>query len=530
MSTYVQPSNSSQVVPTYVGAIDASTSVMSRVAAMFACHENSSLNMQIKVDAGAIYDGTNLTEIAQQTSGTITAPVSNPRIDRVVIDRRTGVLQVVAGSEAVSPVPPAIPSGKLHCARISLATGQTTIANANITDERQIFTLGTTSLVFLSIGAGLTDDGSGNLKVAIGNGLGLSGNTIVVLAADSSLAVGPSGVQTNLATDPGLEVSSGLKVKPGNGLQLSASGVEVKVADTSLATSASGVQANLATNPGLEVGTGLKVKTADSSLALSASGLQANLATNPGLEVSAGLKVKPGDGIALSAGGVGVNLSATPGLEFSTAQIQVKADAANRGVSVDSNGVGMSISSMTELTTGDSSADFLPIYDTSASAHRKIKPANLGIATGKLVQRKYLSYATHQAITSSIPFDDTIPQNTEGTEVLTQAITPTKSTNILRVSVFANASGSGGNITYTLALFRDSGADAKYATGDIGTHNRVVTSSFAFEETSGVTSATTYKLRVGPEPSGTIYTNGSPSTRWFGGILAWTMIVEELEP
>ncbi len=33
-----------------------------------------------------------------QVTGTITAPAGNPRIDRVVVDRLTGVLSVVTGT------------------------------------------------------------------------------------------------------------------------------------------------------------------------------------------------------------------------------------------------------------------------------------------------------------------------------------------------------------------------------------------------------------------------------------------------
>ncbi len=71
-----------------------------------------------------------------QVTGTITAPVTNPRIDRVVCDQTTGVIAVVTGAESTTPSAPAIPAGKYPLAQILLATSTTSITNSIITDER----------------------------------------------------------------------------------------------------------------------------------------------------------------------------------------------------------------------------------------------------------------------------------------------------------------------------------------------------------------------------------------------------------
>ena len=77
-----------------------------------------------------------LTEKVAQTTGTLTAPTTDPRIDRVVIDNTTGVVSVITGVEAASPVPPALTAGKLPVCQVALAVSQTQILNADITDER----------------------------------------------------------------------------------------------------------------------------------------------------------------------------------------------------------------------------------------------------------------------------------------------------------------------------------------------------------------------------------------------------------
>lgn len=131
-----------QTPTVYKGAIDGNFAVAKRLAAAFATHEQSTPNMTVRVDAGPLFDGVTLTEVAAQSTGTITAPVTNPRIDRVVIDNTTGGVSVVAGTEAASPVAPAIPAGKSPNCQVLLATSSTTITNSMITDERDLSKLG----------------------------------------------------------------------------------------------------------------------------------------------------------------------------------------------------------------------------------------------------------------------------------------------------------------------------------------------------------------------------------------------------
>lgn len=74
-----------------------------------------------------------------QISATIVAPVSNPRIDLVVVDAGTGIMSIVTGTPAATPAPPALPAGKLPIAQILLQTSTTTITNSLITDRRAVW-------------------------------------------------------------------------------------------------------------------------------------------------------------------------------------------------------------------------------------------------------------------------------------------------------------------------------------------------------------------------------------------------------
>lgn len=154
VSTFTQPDFTAQGDTVYKTALDDAAAVFKRSAAMFAPHEQSTPDMTVRVDAGHIYDpdGKTLTEVAAQSTGTITAPSSNPRIDRVVVDRTAGTVSVITGSEAASPSAPAIAGDVVPIAQIALTVGMTEIANTDITDERNVFALGMTELAVTAVG------------------------------------------------------------------------------------------------------------------------------------------------------------------------------------------------------------------------------------------------------------------------------------------------------------------------------------------------------------------------------------------
>jgi hypothetical protein len=157
VGTFDQPDFQTDTGTAYKTAIDNSIAVVGATAAQFAAHEQSSPNMTVRVDAGKLLAGTTLTSVAAQSTGTITAPVTNPRIDRIVIDASTGTVSVITGTEAGSPTAPAITSGKIPVAQVALTTGTTAITNTMITDERPVAFTG-----------GISDGDKGDITVSGG--------------------------------------------------------------------------------------------------------------------------------------------------------------------------------------------------------------------------------------------------------------------------------------------------------------------------------------------------------------------------
>ena len=117
-----------------------------------------------------------------------------------------------------------------------------------------------------------------------------------------------------------------------------------------------------------------------------------------------------------------------------------------------------------------------------------------------------------------LPVDDSIPQNTQGSEFMSLAITPTSATNLIVVQVTAMFGASISLIT-TMALFKDAISDAVAAqavTINGSTEQGFLTLNYS--ELAGTTSPVTWKVRAGPSVLGTITFNGMSGSRLFGGV------------
>lgn len=149
-----------------------------------------------------------------------------------------------------------------------------------------------------------------------------------------------------------------------------------------------------------------------------------------------------------------------------------------------------------------------------------------------LVQRVRGTRATVGTGTTVVPLDDTIPQNSEGDEYLTQAITPTSATNILRIRAVFYASHSVGTVSLIMSLFQDTtaGALATSISWNPSGGNSIIPLVLEYEMVAGTTSATTFKIRIGSDSAGTTTVNGKGGSRQLGGRLISGITIEEVKP
>jgi hypothetical protein len=136
VGTWADPLFQSQTGTAYKTNLDNCIVVGKRLTNAFAPHAKPTPDMNVLVDAGGIFSDGVFTEKTQQTAGPFTAPTTNPRIDRVVVDAVSGNVSIVAGTEAGSPVAPNVPDEKIPVCQVSLTVGMVAITNAHITDER----------------------------------------------------------------------------------------------------------------------------------------------------------------------------------------------------------------------------------------------------------------------------------------------------------------------------------------------------------------------------------------------------------
>lgn len=188
------------------------------------------------------------------------------------------------------------------------------------------------------------------------------------------------------------------------------------------------------------------------------------------------------------------------------------------------------------LTAGDIAANgmtMVQVASTTPTFHL-LNPLVSPVPTNTNRMLQMVSTVTGAVATGTtlIPADDTIPQNTEGDQYMSLAITPQSSTSKLIIDVTVNgaASGAAPNAIFA-ALFQDTTANAlavAWTTSyQAGTAIQV---KFSYTMTSGTTSATTFKVRVGAQNAGTFTFNGVGGARFMGGVLASSIVIREVLP
>lgn len=214
-----------------------------------------------------------------------------------------------------------------------------------------------------------------------------------------------------------------------------------------------------------------------------------------------------------------------------------KAANANSGTAptLNINGLGAGtiyLSNGNALVAGDIPANGIVkvIVASTTPTFHLLNPI-YGIQSGDVRLMQVVSTQTGAVATgtTTVPPDDTKPQNTEGDQYMSLAVTPRSASSRLIIRVTMNWSLSTLGNSAVISLFQDSTADAlatvaqtQYVAGAVNT------TTFTHVMTSGTTSATTFKVRAGPVSAGTLTFNGQAGGRFFGGVYASGITIEEV--
>lgn len=174
--------------------------------------------------------------------------------------------------------------------------------------------------------------------------------------------------------------------------------------------------------------------------------------------------------------------------------------------------------------TIDTANDKIIILDATDS---KLKQATFPTSTPN---RNYAQTTSRSALSANtIPNDGTIPQITEGTEILSTTITPSSVSARIRINVVVPTYVDGVNCVAALFIAGTNDAlavDYKFVTAS---GSPAVAAAFViqFEHVPGSASSQTYSVRCGPV-SGTLYINGNTSTQPYGAKQTASIVVQEV--
>jgi hypothetical protein len=147
---------------------------------------------------------------------------------------------------------------------------------------------------------------------------------------------------------------------------------------------------------------------------------------------------------------------------------------------------------------------------------------------GHILQRVRTAVGAVATGATTIPFDDTAPQATEGDQYMSLAITPSSAANVLAVEAQAWLTNSAA-VTETAALWQDAQTPALVAVSQaVTTGGNVGLLALAHAVLATITAATTFKLRAGGSAAGTTTFNGTGGARRMGGLANSYMAADEV--
>lgn len=198
-------------------------------------------------------------------------------------------------------------------------------------------------------------------------------------------------------------------------------------------------------------------------------------------------------------------------------------NALNNNIAV-ATGTSLNLGSSTTINGVINDNTFATASATTAATSSSIKA--YADAQPKIYQAINSSTGAVASGATTIPYDDTIPQNTEGVQYLTVSITPTNAAHSLFINVVLNCSPASANVV-TVAVFQDSNVNA-IASGamNIGAGS-TGTICLNFFITTGTTSSTTFNVRAGATGS-TLTVNGIAAARKLGGVCISSITLTEV--
>lgn len=152
-------------------------------------------------------------------------------------------------------------------------------------------------------------------------------------------------------------------------------------------------------------------------------------------------------------------------------------------------------------------------------------------AAGTVIQRRVTQIKTVISGSTATPYDDTIPQITEGTEIVADSITPLYANSKIRARLIGFLSCANAGQEGIFHLHKNGATDAAYGQVMKLDLNAEDCGSFyvEFELDAEDLTAKLLAMRFGRQGGAAFYINGITTGRRLGGVAAMTYILEEIK-
>lgn len=155
------------------------------------------------------------------------------------------------------------------------------------------------------------------------------------------------------------------------------------------------------------------------------------------------------------------------------------------------------------------------------------------VPSGRVINEFLYQDATQLNVTGTIPYDDTIPQITEASQILTTSYTPVLSGSTLLIESIAQLYTSSATTQNLGVAIFNGGANAISAESQpISNGGTSLGGAYVCRAkmTTTSTSPITISVRAGSQISGTLSLNGIGSGRFFGGVMFSSIRITEVKP
>lgn len=184
-------------------------------------------------------------------------------------------------------------------------------------------------------------------------------------------------------------------------------------------------------------------------------------------------------------------------------------------------GVPVRLLGYVEIQTGATAGNW-------SNSPTKIQTLGPGLPrTGTIMQPASASDSATATGATAMPFDNTIPQNTEGDQYLSLTLTPSSALNLLDIEHSGQYEAVGGAAFISVALYQDSTANALAAEAMHHTANAAnYRHTLIHRMLAGTASSTTLKIRAGANANSVRF-NGASGAGLFGGVgYSWLKATE----